>query len=127
MRTIICGDRNWDNKEYLFFVLTGLDAMHGIDTVISGHARGADTMGELWARENNKELLIFPAEWDKYQQAGRKNPAGPIRNRQMLKEGKPDMVVAFHESLATSKGTKDMVKIAKQSGVLTYVFPNQVV
>jgi len=48
--------------------------------------------------------LEFPARWDLYGRA-----AGPLRNSQMLKEGKPNLVIAFHDNLDSSKGTKDMV------------------
>ena len=36
-----------------------------------------------------------------------------MRNQKMLDEGKPDLVVAF----AGGRGTADMVRIAKRSGV----------
>lgn len=50
----------------------------------------------------------FKADWNKYGKS-----AGPMRNIQMLKEGKPDVVVAFQGG----KGTAHMVKIAKEAGV----------
>lgn len=43
--------------------------------------------------------------------------AGPIRNEQMLQEGQPDKVLAFHENLAQSRGTADMVRRAAKAGV----------
>jgi len=49
-----------------------------------------------------------PAEWDKF---GRR--AGPLRNEQMLREGKPDVVVAF----PGGRGTAHMVRIAKEAGI----------
>jgi hypothetical protein len=56
-------------------------------------------------------VMEFPADWDLHGKA-----AGPIRNRQMLL-AKPEIVIAFHDDLDSSKGTKDMVKIAKRTGV----------
>lgn len=44
------------------------------------------------------ELLRFPAKWNEHGKA-----AGPIRNQQMLTEGKPDVVFAFHDDIASSK------------------------
>ena len=55
---------------------------------------------------------VYPADWTRYGK-----PAGPIRNRQMLNEGKPDMVIAFHDDLSVSVGTKDMVDIANAAGL----------
>jgi hypothetical protein len=43
--------------------------------------------------------------------------AGPIRNQQMLDEGKPDFVIAFHDNLYASRGTQDMVTRAMKAGV----------
>lgn len=35
----------------------------------------------------------------------------------MLDEGKPDYVLAFHNDIFNSKGTKDMLNRAKKAGV----------
>jgi len=53
-------------------------------------------------------VIPFPPEWKRY---GPK--AGPIRNKQMLDEGRPDLVVAF----PGGNGTNDMVKKAKAAGI----------
>lgn len=45
--------------------------------------------------------------------------AGGIRNKQMLNEGKPDLVIAFPTE--NSKGTWDMVRRAKRAGIETVV------
>jgi hypothetical protein len=89
--------------------------------VMEGGAKGADAAARAWAcRPFSPGVLIehfpFPADWDKYGKA-----AGPIRNQQMLDEGHPDMVIAFHDDLTNSKGTKDMVKRAKKAGVPVYL------
>jgi hypothetical protein len=54
----------------------------------------------------------FPADWDKYGKA-----AGPIRNKQMLDEGKPQAVIAFSYDLARSRGTANMVAQARDAGL----------
>lgn len=41
----------------------------------------------------------------------------PIRNKQMLDEGKPDLVLAFHTDIENSKGTKNMIYQAKKRGI----------
>ncbi len=61
-------------------------------------------MARSWAESVGLTVLPFAAEWKKYGLA-----AGPIRNKKMLVEGKPDYVVAFTRNLTTSKGTKNMV------------------
>ena len=58
-------------------------------------------------------LKIFPAEWDKYGKA-----AGPIRNEQMAKyasEADRGILVAF--PVGESKGTRNMIKLARQYGL----------
>ena len=73
-------------------------------------------LARAWGVPKNL-VLAFPADWNKYD-----NAAGPIRNRQMLTEGKPTMVLAFHyKLLVESKGTKDMVKMALGAGLPVYL------
>lgn len=113
MRVLICGDRNWTDVDRIKDRIMELYNDTGMDlVVIAGGCRGADKIAEKIAKDLNLQVLIFPAEWDKFGRA-----AGPIRNRQMLVEGKPDMVIAFHPDISTSKGTKDMVDQALRSGI----------
>jgi hypothetical protein len=53
---------------------------------------------------------VFYADWDKHGRA-----AGPIRNQQMLDEGKPDLVVAF--LLPQGSGTLDMIRRTEKAGI----------
>ncbi len=62
----------------------------------------------------------YPAEWARYHHA-----AGPIRNKQMLTEGKPDLVIAFHNDIEKSKGSKNMVALAKKHDIPTIVYGRQ--
>jgi len=54
---------------------------------------------------------IYYADWERYGRA-----AGPIRNRQMI-ETKPNLVLAFHNNLALSKGTKNTVDQARKAKI----------
>jgi YspA, cpYpsA-related SLOG family len=112
MRILVCGDRNWTDRKAIFETLDMYDFLSESERahIIEGAARGADTMAGEWAVERGAPLEEFPAEWTKH---GRS--AGPIRNAQMLREGKPDIVIAFHDDLEKSKGTKDMVRRAKDA------------
>ena len=70
-------------------------------TIISGGARGVDSLAERYAKEHNYELKIFPADWDKY---GKR--AGYIRNDEMHKyisQFSDKGIVAFWDG--KSKGT----------------------
>jgi hypothetical protein len=52
------------------------------------------------------------AQWGRYGRA-----AGPRRNAQMLSEGRPDRVVAFHDHLSASVGTAHMLELARRAGL----------
>lgn len=119
MRVLVCGDRHWTDREFLYKILNALDEQLDIDYIIEGGANGADKMAGDWAVDESQHALIemYPAQWKLY---GRS--AGPRRNRQMLKEGKPNLVVAFHDDIEHSKGTKDMLKAAKQAGIDTMLY-----
>jgi hypothetical protein len=110
MKVLVCGDRNWDNWPSIWQTLRGLGPF---TVIVEGEARGADKMCKYVAEKLGYEVLPYPAEWDTYG-----NAAGPIRNQQMLDEN-PDigLVLAFHDDLASSKGTKDMVKRARKAGI----------
>ena len=82
------------------------------DTLIHGCAKGADLLAEqAWANLKIEGYVErFPADWVKHGKA-----AGPIRNKQMLDEGKPDLVIAFLAK--DSRGTKNMIEQAEKAGV----------
>ena len=119
MRVLVCGDRNWTDgklieKTILDVHLNDRDhnGQSGITHIISGEARGADTLAKTIAHKNHFKFLGFPALWNQYGKA-----AGPIRNQQMLDEGEPDFALAFHDDLEHSKGTKDMLERINKAGL----------
>jgi hypothetical protein len=112
MRLLICGDRNWTNYQLILKTLRTIHETTPVECVIEGEQRGADLLGRQAAEELNITVLPFPANWTKYGRA-----AGPIRNQQMLNEGRPNSVVAFHSDLMSSKGTKSMVELSMKAGI----------
>jgi Protein of unknown function (DUF2493). len=107
MRILVCGSRHFNDYELLSKTLGGIP---DITYIIEGEARGADRLSAQWAERMGVPVQRFPADWDHY---GKR--AGPIRNLQMLREGKPDMVVAF--LAPNSRGTKNMIEIAQKAGI----------
>ena len=88
-----------------------LDAIHREKTItrlIHGAARGADSLAAAWARSRGIPALAFPADWKQDGKA-----AGFIRNARMLRDGRPELVVAF----PGGNGTAHMVKLARSAGV----------
>lgn len=136
MRLLVCGGRHYANykyvkagkitqlqflEEYLVVDNAIANALGWITTeemdswlppagtvIVSGAADGVDTSAIDWAVTNWVQFEEYPADWDKHGKA-----AGPIRNQQMLVEGKPDKVLAIHGG----KGTADMVFRARKAGI----------
>lgn len=118
---IACGDRNWTNRDLIEETLTD----YGPSVVIEGDARGADKLSG-WVAEEDLDLvrgethIVMPADWKKMGRA-----AGPIRNTAMLMKlieyreyrGFEVAVVAFHNDIKNSKGTKNMIKQAEREGI----------
>ena len=102
MRIIVAGGRDFYNKEVAFRCLNSLKLMQD-DIIVSGHAKGADTLGEEYAKVCRLKTEIYPANWAKY---GKK--AGPIRNIQMAEVA--DALVVFWNGF--SKGTRHMIEEA---------------
>ncbi len=107
-RVVIAGCRDYSNYEeaklYIDFCLSNIRKENNI-IILSGHANGADLIGERYAKENGFKVEIYPANWKKY---GRS--AGPIRNRQMAEVC--DYVICFWDG--KSRGTKSMIEFAKE-------------
>jgi len=119
MRVLVCGGRDFADKKLINRTLDCLYQQKTIRVIIEGDAGdknfpplyGADCLAGYWAQKNNIENLKFPVTRDNWNNIG--PAAGPIRNRRMLIEGKPDIVVAF----PGGKGTANMVKQARKRGV----------
>lgn len=108
MKVLVCGGRDYADYEELAAVLRKINNAHGITLIIEGGAMGADFLAFQWAKEAGIPILSFKADWKRWGTA-----AGPVRNQQMMDEGKPDLVVAF----PGGRGTADMVGRARQHGI----------
>jgi YspA, cpYpsA-related SLOG family len=113
MRVLVCGGRNYMDRDHIHNTLCYLNATRGqITCIIHGAATGADDEAMIWAQMMASIQKVvhapFVADWHVY---GRS--AGPRRNQRMIDEGKPDLVVAF----PGGRGTADMVKRARMAGI----------
>lgn len=109
MKVLFFGDRNWcDERTIAAFV----DRLPIDAKVVNGACSGADEMASILSKARGLEVFDMPADWDTYKRA-----AGPIRNRQMLKTHPDiDACIGFHNSIETSRGSKDMRDEAKRQG-----------
>ena len=105
IKLLIAGSRNYDDYEFLKRAVKDLN--QPIDCIISGTARGADSLGERYAEENNLNILRFPADWETY---GKK--AGYMRNEKMGKVC--DLALLFWD--CKSAGTRNMIYILNKLG-----------
>ena len=107
MKLAVVGSRTFNDYELLCKYLNTIHAKEPISYIVSGGAKGADRMGERWAKENGVETIIFIPDWEKH---GRK--AGFLRNQDIINEA--DKVIAFWDTI--SNGTKNSIELAKRQG-----------
>ena len=112
MKLVIAGSRDFEDYERMCAFLEKMPWLSKVTAVISGRARGADRLGERWAKDKGIEVIARPADWDKHGKA-----AGHIRNAEMAKEG--DLLVAFWDGV--SRGTKNMINTMSKLGKDYYV------
>ncbi len=113
-KVLVCGGRDFNNAPLLKQALDAVHSKQNISTIISGMAKGADTLAVHWANFMGIPVDKYPADWNTY-----KKSAGMIRNRQMLVEGKPDLVVAFRGG----DGTENMITQALKAGIPVIKIP----
>jgi hypothetical protein len=110
-RLVVAGGREFENYKLLSTQLDKYlpDIIKTHDVIIlSGCAKGADSLGEQYAREHGFAIEQHPAAWEHYG-----NAAGPIRNKEMT--GMADAVIVFWDG--QSKGSKSMINCAKEQGI----------
>lgn len=112
MRIIIAGSRTV-SEDQVREALEYCDWKGFISCVVSGGAKGADRVGEKWAKENGLEIKLFPAEWEKF---GKR--AGPLRNQSMAEYANGLISVWDGES----RGTANMIELARDLGLRVSVF-----
>ena len=114
-KVIIAGSRGFSNYKLLReqcnkFLREKRKANNII--IVSGHARGADALGEKYAQDEGFALEIYPAQWKKL---GKQ--AGYRRNEQMAEVA--DALIAFWDG--SSRGTKHMIDIMNEKNLLVRV------
>lgn len=117
-RVIVAGSRDLDDYDLVRKALDEFlaDMFTSETVIVSGKARGADMLGERYAKENGFEVASFPAKWR--DEKGNYDPgAGYARNAQMAEIG--THLVAFWDGV--SKGTRNMIAAASGRGIVIKV------
>ena len=107
-KVIIAGGRDFNDYDLLVKVCDHMLSNLNDIEIVSGHAKGADSLGELYAKEKNHKLTLFPANWSLYGKS-----SGVIRNQQMSEYA--DALICFWDD--KSKGTKNMIDLATNKGL----------
>lgn len=115
-RVIIAGSRDFSDYDLLktkldYFLSKKVADGYKI-VIVSGAAKGADKLGERYAKERGYYIDSYPADWDRY---GKR--AGYLRNVEMANAA--DALIAFWDGV--SKGTKHMIDIAESKQLLKRV------
>lgn len=112
MKAIVCGGRSYSDSKYLEQVMDLCLGWWNLTCVITGGAKGADSLAHQWALKRGLATEVHMADWDTYGK-----PAGMIRNREMLTIGQPNVVIAF----PGTTGTENMITISRKAGVPVFI------
>lgn len=109
MKVLVTGDRWWTNLDRTITILNKLPAG---TIIVHGACRGADLMCAAAAATLGLSTRAYPADWNGFGQ--NRKAAGVVRNQKMLDcehtEAEPiDICIAFHDNIAASRGTRDML------------------
>ena len=97
MKVVIAGSRQFNDYELLSSKLDNFFKNHTDIEIVSGAARGADQLGERYAREKGYKLTRFPADWDRHGKS-----AGYIRNQEMANYATHAVIFWDGQSLGTA-------------------------
>lgn len=108
MKTVIAGSRNITDYSILKNVIDNWKYKDSITEIISGGAKGVDTLGESYACLRNLKLTRVLPDWEQY---GKK--AGMIRNKIMVDMA--DLAVILWDGV--SPGTKCTIDLVKKKNI----------
>jgi len=118
------GDRFWNDPITVYSIVAALSKLEEHFgqklIVVHGACRGADELADEAAETFGADPKPYPAKWLVYGYG-----AGPIRNQLMIDDN-PDvaLVVAFHNDIKKSRGTKDMLKRALTADIPAILYSN---
>jgi hypothetical protein len=114
----VTGSRDWAGPEQTFLLHAVLSVYlrdADADQLIVGDARGADMAARDYAKARRMSTTVYRADW-----AGKGPSAGPARNRRMLDQGSPDVLLAF-KNKPWSRGTDGCIREALKRGIRTVI------
>ena len=109
MKVAVIGSRSFASYSFLCRQLASLP----VSSVVSGGARGADSLAARFARERGLPLHVFLPDYARF---GRRAPL--VRNESIIAAA--ELVVAFWDG--RSAGTAHALRLARQRGLACHVF-----
>jgi hypothetical protein len=109
MRVIIAGSRTLTDYGLLEEKMNKILANTKDEiTIISGNAKGADQLGERYAKARGHKLVKMPADWETH---GKR--AGYVRNEKMAQECTHAVIFWDGES----RGSKHMIDLCEKMNI----------
>lgn len=108
MKLIIAGSRNLPFHKILIAIEEHIEQFDNITEVVSGTARGVDSVGEHWAQINNIRVKRFPANWEQFGKS-----AGFRRNEEMADYADAALIIWDGQS----RGSSHMIQTAYAKGL----------
>jgi hypothetical protein len=122
-KLVVAGGREFSDYDLLAekldnirYVVWDQDIADDVE-IVCGKARGADTLGETWAKKNHVGVKYFPANWNRQSDGSYDKAAGYKRNHQMAEYA--DALIAFWDG--ESKGTAHMINLATEKDLTVMV------
>jgi hypothetical protein len=112
-RLAVIGSRSFNDYKVAKAVLDDCHKNVGITSIVSGGAKGADSLGARWAHENEIELILYLPDWERFGKS-----AGFRRNSEIINDS--DAVIAFWDG--ESKGTADSINKANEKGLDVFIY-----
>ena len=110
----VVGSRDFEDYETMKEFITANLNINEYDTIVSGGAKGADTLAERFADEFGILKVVFKPDWSRYG-----DKASFLRNTDIIETA--DECVAFVNN-PKSSGTQDSIKKAKEKGIPLFIW-----
>ena len=113
LKCAIVGGRDFDDYDFMKKVLDErFDNLSFVESIVSGGAKGVDTLAERYAKEIGRPMVVFKPDYKRYGRG-----AALVRNTQIIEYA--DVVYAFWDG--RSNGTRDAINKAQKMGKILYV------
>ena len=117
MKIAVAGSRHYtDYEEAVEYIDRCIHNLAKDEEVIilSGGCRGADALGEQYAKKHGYDIVRFPALWNKYGRA-----AGIVRSKEIANTA--DVIICFWDGKST--GTRFLIEYANKLNKVIHIHP----